>query len=335
MDPILLLTILLPFYVTFLFLPKWIKKVRKTGLVWQDMNKYDKRKVAGSGGLIVIFSFILAVLFYIALKTFYFKDGWVMVEVFALATSVLILAGVGIIDDLFGWHHGGLSRKFRLLLCLFSAIPLMVINAGVSNISLPFVGQINFGLIYPLIIIPVGMIGATTTYNFLAGFNGLEAGQGILLLTSLGIVTYFTGSSWLALISFCMVSALVAFWLFNKYPAKVFPGDVLTYPIGGLIAMTAILGNCERIAVFFFIPYIAETFLKLRGRLEKHSFGKPEKDGSLKLSYDKIYSLNHIAILFLSKVKKKVREREVVLFVHLIQLAFIILGFVIFKNFIF
>jgi hypothetical protein len=32
-----------------------------------------------------------------------------------------------------------------------------------------------------------------------------------------------------------------------------------------LIACMAILGNFEKIAVFVFIPYIIETFLKLRG----------------------------------------------------------------------
>ena len=91
--------------------------------------------------------------------------------------------------------------------------------------------------------------------------------------------------------------------MYNKYPAKIFPGDVLTYSIGALIAIMAILGNFERIAIFFFIPYIFETFLKLRGKLEKYSFASPKEDGSLELAYDKIYSLNHFAIWFLKKFK--------------------------------
>ncbi|HIF03136.1 MAG TPA: glycosyl transferase family 4, partial [Nitrospinaceae bacterium] len=33
--------------------------------------------------------------------------------------------------------------------------------------------------------IPLGIVGAATTFNFLAGFNGLETGQGILIFSGL------------------------------------------------------------------------------------------------------------------------------------------------------
>jgi len=79
------------------------------------------------------------------------------------------------------------------------------------------------------------------------------------------------------------------FYIFNKYPAKVFPGDVLTYSVGAIIAITAILGNIEKIAVFFFIPYIIEVVLKSRGRLKKASFAEVQEDGSLKNRYNKFY----------------------------------------------
>jgi len=138
---------------------------------------------------------------------------------------------------------------------------------------------------------------------FLAGYNGLEAGQGIILLSSLAIVAFFTGSSWLSVIALCMVFSLVAFLIFNFCPAKVFPGDSLTYSIGGMIAILAILGNFEKIAIFFFIPYIIEFGLKSRGKLVKHSFGKPNKDGTLSLNYKKIYSLNHLFIFLMKKLR--------------------------------
>ena len=64
-----------------------------------------------------------------------------------------------------------------------------------------------------------------------------------------------------------MVGALIGFYIYNKFPAKVFPGDILTYSVGALIAGMAILGNFEKIAVFVFIPYIIETILKSRGKL--------------------------------------------------------------------
>ncbi len=83
---------------------------------------------------------------------------------------------------------------------------------------------------------------------------------------------------------------------------------------------------------FVFIPYIIETGLKLRGKLEKQSFSKPNKDGSLEMRYKKIYGLEHLAIYILKKIKpsKKVYEKEVVWLIHGFQAFVIILAFFIF-----
>jgi len=332
MEKLLLISIIISFLTTLIILPFWIKKARNVGLIWKDMNKFGNTKAAGSGGLSVIIGFVLGILTYIAIRTFYFNSVEYMVEIFALTTSILLLAGIGIIDDLLGWQHGGLRKRIRIILILFAAIPLMVINAGESIIYVPFFGLANLGILYALLVIPVGIIGSTTTFNFLAGYNGLEAGQGILLLSALSIMALKTGSVWLALIGLCAVVSLFAFLIYNKFPAKVFPGDVLTYPMGGMIAIMAILGNYERFAVFIFIPYIIETGLKLRGSLIKESFGKPQPDGSIKNKYDKIYGLEHLAIRILEKTKKnkKAHEVEVVLLIHGFQVLIILLGFLIF-----
>ena len=329
MEPVLLATIFLSFFCTFLAMPFWIRKAKQIGLVWEDMNKlHHPRNVAGSGGLIVVFGFLLGVLLYIAIKTFYFKDGGEIISyLFAILAVLLISSIVGIVDDLFGWQKGGLSVRSRLFLIFFAAIPLMVINAGQSSMM-----GFELGLLFPLVIIPLGIVGATTTFNFLAGYNGLEAGQGILILSALAFVAFLTGSSWLSVVALCMVASLVAFYIFNKYPAKVFPGDVMTYTVGALIACIAILGNMEKIALFFFIPYILETVLKLRGNLKKYSFAKVNENGGLEMPYKKIYGLEHLSIYILKRIKsgRKVHEKEVVFLIHGFQLIIIALGFLLF-----
>ncbi|MFA6023181.1 MAG: glycosyltransferase 4 family protein [Candidatus Pacearchaeota archaeon] len=331
MEKLLFICVLISFLTTLFIMPKWIKRAKNAGLAGKDMHKNNDEKVAEAGGIGVILGFLLGVLIYIAIKTFYFQDSNNLVEIFALLCTILLISFVGMIDDILGWKIG-LGKRTRILFVLFASIPLMVINAGYPEISLPFFGVINFGIFYALIIIPLGMIGASTTFNFLAGYNGLEASQGILILSALAIVSEITGSSWLSLIALCMVASLIAFWIYNKYPSKVFPGDVLTYSVGGMIAIMAILGNYEMFAVFIFIPYIIEVGLKLRGKLEKESFGKPDKDGSIKNQYDKVYGLEHLAIKILEKIKssKKAYEWEVVLLINLFQLLIIILGFFIF-----
>ena len=132
-----------------------------------------------------------------------------------------------------------------------------------------------------------------------------------------------------------MVSSLIVFYFYNRFPAKIFPGDILTYSIGALIAIMAILGNFEKIAVFIFIPYILETFLKLRGNLKKQSFAKPNKDNSLEIPYNKIYSLNHLSLFILKKIKRKVYEREVVYSIFIFQIVLCLLSLIIFRRYLF
>lgn len=315
------------FLLTFLLIPLWIIKMKRVGFLWEDMNKFGHPKnVAASGGIIVVFVFFIGTIIYAFLEKNHFA------EIFALLSTILFLSLVGLVDDVLGWKKGGMTKKSRLFLALLASIPIILISFSRSMINLPFFGEINAGIFYPLFFIPLGIVGASTTYNFLAGFNGLEASQGIIFLSALAITTYITGNVWLAVISLIMIFPLIAFYFFNKSPAKVFPGDTLTLAIGGLIAITCIFGSIEKIAFFFFIPYVVEVVLKSRGKLEKHSFGKPKKNGSLETPYEKIYGLTHFSIYLLKKIKsdKRVYENEVVYLINLFQIFIILLGFWIF-----
>jgi len=331
MEDILLIPILLSFFITLFALPIWIKRAKRIGLVGDNIHKLDREKIAEAGGIVILFSFILGTLSYVAIKTFVLKTDVTTIEIFALILTILIAGIVGFTDDILGWKIG-LNKKIRIILLFFAAIPLMVINVGESTMM-----GIEFGLLYPLFFVPLGIIGASATYNFLGGFNGLEAGQGILILSALAIVTYFTGNSWLSLICLIMLACLTAFYIFNKFPTRVLSGNVMTYSIGALIATIAILGNIEKITVFFFIPYIIETGLKIRGKLRKESFAKVNWDGNLEIPYEKFYSLTHISIYLLKKFKKngRVHEKEVVYLINFFQILIIFLGLILFKNSVF
>jgi len=338
MQLILILPILLGFFITLFFLPYWIKKAKQIGLIWEDMNKYLHPKgAAGSGGLIVLFGFSIGVLLYVAIKTFIIKGDVITTSIFAILTTVIIAGIVGLVDDFLGWKKGGLPAWFRICLMLIAAIPLIVINAGEHDVAIPLIGVVSLGIWYAFIIVPIGVMGASTGFNILAGFNGLEASQGIIILSSLALVTALTGKTWVTLIALIMVASLAAFYVFNKHPAKVFPGDVMTYSVGALIACIAIFGNIERFSLLIFTPYFIEGFLKIRGKLNKQSFGKPNKDHSLEVPYEKFYGLEHIAIYLLKKIKKdgKAYEKEVVYLINLFQIIIVITALILFRKAIF
>jgi UDP-N-acetylmuramyl pentapeptide phosphotransferase/UDP-N-acetylglucosamine-1-phosphate transferase len=95
-----------------------------------------------------------------------------------------------------------------------------------------------------------------------------------------------------------------------------------------VIAIVTILGNLEKIFLILYIPYILEFFLKLRGMFQRESFAQLKEDGTLVPRYEKIYGLENLTVLFLNRLKIKTTERKVVWSLHLFQLLFVILAFI-------
>lgn len=324
-----LFSIGISFFITFIIIPYWIKRAKNAKLVAPDVHKKNGPLIAELGGLCIISGFLVSLLFFIAVRIFVWNKYDNIIYIFATLMAVLIAAMIGFVDDILGWKIG-LRARYKIMLTFFIALPIVVVNAGHSLMNLPFIGIIDFGLLYPLILIPIAIIGASNGFNMIAGYNGLETGMGIIILSALTIITYYTGNTYVALIGACMVAALLAFYFYNMYPAKIFPGDTMTYPVGALIAIMAILGDIEKSALILFIPYFIELLLKSRGSLIKESFAKVKEDGSLENQYEKWYGIEHIAIDVMRKIKGKATELNVVWCMFLFQGVFVVMSLILF-----
>lgn len=329
-----ILTGVFSFILTLILTKFWIKVAKKNELVGKDMNKLEKPNIPESGGVAVSMGIIISILFFIFLKTFFTKEGIFLSGYLAVCLTILLAVIIGFIDDILGWKKG-LKSWQKIVSTLPIVIPLMVIAAGSSIMAIPFLGVVKLGLIYSLVVVPLGIIGATNGFNLLAGMNGLEAGLGIITFLGLAITSVLIGNFSILVVCMIVVLALIAFLIFNKYPSKIFPGDSLTYAIGAAIACVAILGNMEKVAFFFFIPFIIEGFLKLKSKFGAECFGKIQEDGSLEPPEGKSRSLTHIAMKLIKKIKKshKVYEKEVVFllwgFQALVVAIVLILNFVV------
>lgn len=289
------------------------------GLVGKDMNKPDKPEVAEMGGLCIVFGFLIGILLFIGMVTFTGNVANFQI-IFACLCTILMIAIIGMLDDILGWKIG-LRMWQKPLLTIPAALPIMVINAGHSTMCLPFFGTIDWGIVYPLIIIPIGITVAANGYNMLAGYNGLETAMGIIILLTLGYFAFINNKMDAALLALCMVGALAAFLVFNWFPAKIFPGNTMTYAVGALIACVAIIGDLQKVAIILFIPYAVDFFLPLRKRFHVEAFAKPNKDYSLEMPYDSIYDTTHFAIAMLKRIKNKVYEQDVVAFICSIEIV--------------
>lgn len=326
MSPNSLFAILMSYIFTLYLIPKWINRAKRAGLVGKDLHKHDSSKIPEVGGLPVVCGFLAGILTYIAFRVFVYKEVDFLHMIFAVVVSVLIAAVIGLVDDILGWKIG-LRQSQKAILTIAIAIPIMVINAGVSTMNIPFMGQINFGIFYPLLLVPIAIVATSNAFNMMAGYNGLEASMGIIILTTLSFISYFEGAFWVSMLGLCMVAALAAFLFYNWYPAKLFPGDSLTYATGSLVGIMVILANIEKVGIILFSLYIIQFFLKARGLMKKESFAKLENN-SLKEPYDKIYGLEHVVIKILNKIKRRATELEVVLSLLGLQVVIAVLTIV-------
>jgi len=336
---ILIVSLIASFVTTFFITPYFIRFLQAAGIIGLDLQKRDKPQLATSGGICVAFGVLAGLLAYIGLQTFYSKYflnesiEW-LIPLLAVTSSVLIVMFVGLLDDLNVKLTGvktkegrdirvGFPQWIKPLLTLPAAIPLMAINAGETWMAIPFVGRVPFGIFYPLLLIPLGIVGASNMVNLLAGFNGLEAGMGIVYLLGLGISALLNDRTSGAVTFLVTLAALTGFIWYNWYPARILPGDSLTYLLGSIVASGVIVGNMEKNGIIVMLPFIIEFFLKLKVKFNVSCLGKLREDGRLDPPYGrKIYSWTHAAMNL-----KLLTEKQVTLILILIQAFFVVLIF--------
>lgn len=328
-----LLIYILPVIITFLlsyFLVRWwINIGRKLGYLSKDMNKYGYPKnVVDYGGIFVIISLILGIYVYVLIKNYITGSQTNLLEISIISSVVLLSGFIGALDDFLGWKKG-IHPVYRILFTFVFAIPLVVFKLGYSKMELPLIGVVDFGLFYPLLLVPIGIMGASNALNIIAGYNGLEAIMAMLLFLGIAIKSWLIGKYFITMISLITISALLGFYMFNKYPAKVFPGNAMPYALGALFASLVIIGNMEKFGLSIFILYFIELFLFIRGllnRVYKENFGIPDENNCLKEPYDKSYSITHISIKIAKKLFGCAREKDVVNIIAITQLLIIIIA---------
>lgn len=332
----LVAAVVVSFVASYLFVPVFNKFMRATGIVGRDLMKADRRIVADMGGPGVMVGFVLGVFLFIALEILIPPRLPGLIYILASLNTILIITLIGVFDvltTLMKQREGmemfeklkrkGIPPWMYFLIPLPAAVPLVAVNAGVSYMTLPFIGRVDLGIIYPLVLIPLGVLCCTNATNFLAGFNGLEAGMGMVLHVSLGLYALNAGKIDAALLALVFAASLAAFLRYNWYPAQVFPGD-LNYTIGAVAVCVTVLGNMEKFAIICFSPYIVEALLKALSGFKAENYGVLQPDGTVKPREPNVRSLTH----FLMRAGN-FKEWQVSLILIIIEAAFCLVAFLI------
>jgi UDP-N-acetylglucosamine--dolichyl-phosphate N-acetylglucosaminephosphotransferase len=337
---VFVLSMVASFLTTYILTPRIIDYLSAAQIIAVDLHKKDKPKLPTSGGICVTSGILIGILSYVGVKTFSsplsypLNNSIQLLELLAVIASILTVALIGLLDDLNVRTQAvktkdgmnikiGFPQWIKPLLTLPGAIPLMVIKAGVTTMTLPFIGVINFRELYPLLIIPIGFVGSSNMVNMLGGFNGLEAGMGLVYTLSLGVYAWINNRIEASILLLAACVALLAFLRYNWYPAKILSGDSLTYLLGSLVAAGIIIGDMQKAGLIVMLPFIIEFILKARSRFRASCIGKLRDEGKLDPPYGKkIYSWTHV-LMNLGKLS----EKDVTITLILIQILFAILPF--------
>ncbi|MFT5194086.1 MAG: phospho-N-acetylmuramoyl-pentapeptide-transferase [Candidatus Promineifilaceae bacterium] len=175
-----------------------------------------------------------------------------------IAESVVIALGVmlayallGGIDDYMGINKRpgeGMMARYKIWYQVGIALVAATMiyygsNDGAGFVAIPTVPVLlNLGIFY----IPVAAFIITSVSNAVNLVDGLDGLSGMTTSSAFiayGVIALVQGQQFLVTFCFTVVGAILAFLWFNAKPAQMFMGDVGSQPLGGMLAVVALMTN--------------------------------------------------------------------------------------------
>lgn len=255
---IVLVSIALAFIITVATVPILIRGFRRAGIVGIDVNKREKPKIPYLGGLSIIFGFSVAILLMSGIgENFNFNFNLDPSVAFMIVSVPIISGFIGIIDD-----FKSIPRMVKAVVMIIPAVPVIILHSGLPVIFLPFqmtIDLTNVSWLYWFVLVPIGITGASNAIGMTDIHNGLATGEVIIASFFLLIISYIMSANEIAILIFgALIGSSIAFFIFNKYPSKIFLGDTGSLTLGALIALGAIIGSIEFYGVICIVPTFYE-----------------------------------------------------------------------------
>ncbi|XP_053697802.1 UDP-N-acetylglucosamine--dolichyl-phosphate N-acetylglucosaminephosphotransferase [Sabethes cyaneus] len=263
------------FYVGQQLIPRMKTMFLNANLSGVDMNKRNKAKIPEAFGVVTGCIFLVSLFLFIPIPFMTnLSNGDTgefphhkFVEFIAAMLSICCMILLGFADDVLN-----LRWRDKLYLPTIASLPLLMVyytNFNSTTIILPkYVSSLlgtslDIGVLY---YIYMGMLAVfcTNAINILAGINGLEVCQSLVIAVSIvffNLIEIFAGNckeayEFSLYIMLPYIGATLALWKYNRYPSQVFVGDTFNYLSGMTFAVVGILGHFSKTVLLFFIPQV-------------------------------------------------------------------------------
>ncbi|KAG0251518.1 tunicamycin resistance protein [Linnemannia exigua] len=264
----------------------------KAGLKGMDLSKKTKHIIPESMGMVAGLIYLVTMFVFIPfpfmkwftasingdiqeLKLLTFPN-LKLAELLSALLSIQSMVFLGFADDVLD-----IRWRFKMPLPAIASIPLLMVywvHLGVTHIVVPIplrpiLGQlIDLGALYYVYMAMVAIF-CTHSINIMAGINGVEVGQSLVIACSIAIndmIFLQSASSGAPAIETHLFSLYfilpfigvsMGLMIHNWYPSKVFIGDTYCYFAGMTFAVVGILAHYSKTLLLFFIPQIFNFLL--------------------------------------------------------------------------
>lgn len=248
------------------FLVPFLKKIKANqceSVYLRNVHK-EKEGTPTLGGLIIIFSTLLVTLIFIYLGKMKMTYS-LLIILFTFVSYGII----GLIDDILiikRHNNFGLSKTQKLIMQMIVATIFFYLFLKGDNEPLLWIHSLNFklniGVFYGFFILFV-LVSSSNAVNLTDGIDGLASGLCFICFVTFGILCinadWLDGFGDLALFSFILSGSILAFLIFNTYPAKIFMGDTGSLCLGATIGSLAIMTRHEFLLILIGIVFVIET----------------------------------------------------------------------------
>lgn len=266
----LLCVFLMPHFIS------WAKSKKASQPISDSIKAHENKKDTPTmGGLVFVFSAIIASLLTARLDNSYVHIGLTTLTLFML---------IGARDDymkISARKNAGMKSRTKFLALMLVAIFLstwlyyaglnmefyvpMIKNAILDLSGLPALFIAFWVLVF---------LSTTNAVNVTDGLDGLASIPSICALFSLSVFVYVCGNVEIAkyllwphiadsgevmVLSLAMIGALFGFLWYNCHPAEVFMGDSGSLALGGFIAFCAIVSKNEILLILMGLVFVIET----------------------------------------------------------------------------
>ena len=253
-------SVMISFILGIIFCPLLIPVLRrlKFGQTERDDGPESHLKKQGTptmGGIAILAAFAIGGIFFIKEN----PDGLVVLLV------TLGFGIIGFIDDyikVVKKRSLGLTPIQKIVgqFVITGLFTFYIIKSGIgTNILIPFTKGMtkDLGIIYiPFLFVAV--IGTVNGVNLTDGLDGLASGVTLIVAVFFMMVAWAAGSGILP-IAGAAAGSLLAFLIFNAYPAKVFMGDTGSLALGGFVAATAFILKMPIFIIIVGFIYLIES----------------------------------------------------------------------------